>query len=115
MCIVHFRSVLCQLIKFYFQLLTSHKKHQIIKILGEYVEIENHLDIFTLEGFASFQLEWNSLDRFFGRQVRVDSGLKTLAEGISLGVDASGALRVDTGEGEKKILGGELSPSLVLS
>jgi BirA family biotin operon repressor/biotin-[acetyl-CoA-carboxylase] ligase len=78
-------------------------------------EIENHLDIFAVEGFATFQLEWNSLDRFFGRQVRVDSGLKTLAEGISLGVDASGALRVDTGEGEKKILGGELSPSLVLS
>lgn len=78
-------------------------------------EIENRLDVFTAEGFAVFQSEWNSLDGFFGRQVKVESGLKTLAEGISLGVDASGVLRVNTGEEEKEILGGELSPSLVLS
>jgi BirA family biotin operon repressor/biotin-[acetyl-CoA-carboxylase] ligase len=77
-------------------------------------EIENRLNVFSVEGFAAFQHEWNSLDEFLGRQVKVESGLETLAEGISRGVDASGALLVDTDGGEKRILGGELSPSLVL-
>ena len=87
------------------------QKEMILVALIE--EIENYLNVFMVEGFAAFQSEWNSLDRFIGRQVRVESGLKILAEGISLGVDASGVLRVDTGEEEKEILGGELSPSLV--
>ena len=76
-------------------------------------EIENRLDVFSVEGFGAFQSEWNSLDGFFGKQVKVESGLETLAEGISRGVDASGCLRVCTDEGEKRIVGGELSPSLV--
>ena len=45
-------------------------------------EIENRLNVFSVEGFAAFQNEWNSLDEFLGRQVKVESGLETLEEGI---------------------------------
>ena len=57
---------------------------------------------------ASFVDQWNRLDHFAGRPVRLLMGEQEI-RGIARGIDDRGALRLETEEGTKFYLGGELS------
>ena len=59
-------------------------------------------------GLAPFLADWRALDALAGRPVRVSLGERAI-DGIELGVAASGALRVQTAEGEREFHAGEVS------
>ncbi len=66
------------------------------------------LDLFDRQGLAPFQPRYAALDVLAGQQVRVlDSGGGF--EGVAMGLAPDGALRVDTGEGERRVYAGEVS------
>lgn len=63
---------------------------------------------FPNKGFDAYRERWQALDVFYGRAVTVTTGGSS-AEGVSQGVDASGALLVDI-EGDVKVFsGGEVT------
>lgn len=63
------------------------------------------LDSFEADGFTAFRSEWTARAAWLGQPVRLGEEI----EGILLGVDASGALRVQTAQGEQRGLVGDLS------
>jgi BirA family biotin operon repressor/biotin-[acetyl-CoA-carboxylase] ligase len=67
----------------------------------------------TLAGYSSQGLKphlahWNSCDALFGRDVNVENAGET-TRGIARGVDAHGALLVETPEGVRRFISGEVS------
>lgn len=66
------------------------------------------LDQFAAQGFAAFVEEYRRLDVLRGRAVRVQRA-GTSEDGVALGIDARGALRVAFADGERCIDGGEVS------
>ncbi|MCW8196841.1 bifunctional biotin--[acetyl-CoA-carboxylase] ligase/biotin operon repressor BirA [Proteobacteria bacterium 005FR1] len=60
------------------------------------------------EGFAPLREEWEALDCFGEREVEIRVG-DQITVGRVLGVNAAGALRLKTAEGEQLIYGGEAS------
>lgn len=66
------------------------------------------LDEFGRRGFLPFETRWRSLDSLAGTAVRVtQSGL--VVDGIALGADRDGALRVDVGGRIERVLSGDVS------
>ncbi|UBO74225.1 bifunctional biotin--[acetyl-CoA-carboxylase] ligase/biotin operon repressor BirA [Aeromonas rivuli] len=63
---------------------------------------------FEQSGLGDFVADWNRLDHFAGRPVRLLMGEQEI-RGIERGIDDRGALRLETAEGIKFYLGGELS------
>ena len=63
---------------------------------------------FEAEGLAPFLPQWRQFDALDGHAVHVLDGTRT-HEGIALGVDAAGALRVRIGESERQFHSGEVS------
>lgn len=63
---------------------------------------------FEQSGLASFVADWNRLDHFAGRPVRLLMGEQEI-RGVARGIDDRGALRLETVEGIKFYLGGEIS------
>jgi len=63
---------------------------------------------FAEAGLAPFLPAWDRLDCLRGREVAVQFGDRTVT-GREVGVAASGALRIATGQGELEFLGGEVS------
>ena len=70
-----------------------------------------NIEQYLAEGFTPFQADWNSCDRHLGDEVIVGNGNQQVA-GKSLGVDATGALLLQTSNGQQRISGGEVLPSL---
>ena len=67
------------------------------------------LDEFDAQGLAPFLPRWQALDALRGRRVRVLDGARQ-HEGLCLGIDADGALRLDCEEGGERVFhGGEAS------
>lgn len=67
------------------------------------------LEDFEQHGFAGFVADWNRLDLSAGRAVRVE-GAGAVIEGIARGIDAQGALIVETADGRRQHLhAGEVS------
>jgi BirA family biotin operon repressor/biotin-[acetyl-CoA-carboxylase] ligase len=66
---------------------------------------------FEAAGFSAFHKDWEALDHYRGKQVQIGSGAAK-AEGIVLGVDVRGALRVETVDGLLVFNGGEIAPSV---
>ncbi len=60
------------------------------------------------EGFLAYRERWLQMDAFSGRQVLVSLG-KELVSGVAMGVDKTGALKVDTLSGLRQFNGGEVS------
>lgn len=71
--------------------------------------LDRYLTRFRREGFRDFSERWQQLDDLLGRQVTVHTGDSGVLHGISRGVDASGALLVETQQGLKRFHGGEVS------
>lgn len=66
---------------------------------------------FQHRGFAGFREEWMAADYYRGKSVEIHSGDK-VTEGVSVGVDLSGNLLLETASGQVKVIGGEMLPSL---
>ncbi len=63
---------------------------------------------FEQEGFAPWRDEWLALDAFADKPVVLHTGAMDMA-GIARGVDARGALQLETATGLQSIYGGEIS------
>ena len=64
------------------------------------------------EGFAAFRDAWAALDGLNGRAARVLVGDREVS-GIARGVDADGALLLETGERTQRFVSGEASLRLI--
>jgi BirA family biotin operon repressor/biotin-[acetyl-CoA-carboxylase] ligase len=60
------------------------------------------------EGFSAYKERWQDLDAFSGQQVLVSVGPEVVS-GVAMGVDSTGALRVETPSGMRQFNGGEVS------
>jgi len=81
-------------------------------LLAEIVrQLDQDLNTFTQCGFSSFRDQWHRLDMYHNQNVEVHSG-RNCTSGKVQGVNHSGALILETPEGQKLISGGELAPSL---
>ena len=63
------------------------------------------IQVFEQQGFAPFRARFNARDALNGVAVTLSDGVS----GVALGVDATGALQVQTGQGLKKITSAEVS------
>jgi BirA family biotin operon repressor/biotin-[acetyl-CoA-carboxylase] ligase len=66
------------------------------------------LDLFAESGFAAFAPAYVERDALRGRTLRVDDP-RGMFEGVAMGVDARGALRVRTTHGEKSVDSAEVT------
>ncbi|WP_397573027.1 biotin--[acetyl-CoA-carboxylase] ligase [Silanimonas sp.] len=63
---------------------------------------------FEREGFAAFAEDWTRFDALAGRPVRVLAG-ERVEDGVAIGIDAGGGLRVRHADGERVHHAGEVS------
>ena len=63
---------------------------------------------YPTQGFAAYRTEWRSADFLRGRAVRLDDTTGRLF-GTALGIDADGALLVETEGGKRRVLAGDVS------
>ncbi len=71
-------------------------------------EIIAGLALFETEGLRPFIEEWEAADALRGRDVSVQAG-DTSARGIARGIDIGGALLIETPQGLRKFVSGEVS------
>jgi len=71
-------------------------------------ELAAMLQLFAEQGFASFREEWSSYDATRDKPVRLTAANRTI-DGIARGIDAHGALLVETVQGVESFYGGEVS------
>jgi len=67
------------------------------------------LTLFEREGFAAFHAAWHACHAHQARPVSLQIGQGELITGIALGVDAQGALQVETANGVQTFHSGEVS------
>lgn len=71
--------------------------------------LQHCLSIFETHGIAAFREQWNQLDYFNGKAVRVLMG-EQVVTGIARGIDEQGALLLELSDGKvQRYLGGEVS------
>ncbi|MGO1247993.1 MAG: bifunctional biotin--[acetyl-CoA-carboxylase] ligase/biotin operon repressor BirA, partial [Oceanisphaera sp.] len=71
--------------------------------------LQRSLAVFEQEGIAAFSAQWNRLDYFNGKPVRMLMGDQVVL-GIARGIDSQGALLLELENGKiKRFLGGEVS------
>jgi BirA family biotin operon repressor/biotin-[acetyl-CoA-carboxylase] ligase len=75
-------------------------------------ELLSMLAQFERDGFAAFRDAWMRLDALSGRPARVVLGPKAIS-GTARGVDAEGALLLETGSGVQRFVSGEASLRLI--
>jgi BirA family biotin operon repressor/biotin-[acetyl-CoA-carboxylase] ligase len=63
---------------------------------------------FEREGFAAFAEDWARFDALAGRPVRVLAG-ERVEDGVAIGIDAGGGLRVRHADGDRVHYAGEVS------
>ena len=63
---------------------------------------------FEREGFAAFAEDWTRFDALAGRPVRVLAG-ERVEDGVAIGIDAGGGLRVRHADGDRVHYAGEVS------
>mgnify|MGYP000317680796 CR=1 FL=1 len=71
-------------------------------IINSLVEV---LDEYQMKGFESFMSEWEASDFLKGKNIESSGGVN----GVAVGINAQGALLVETSEGLKDINAGEVS------
>lgn len=72
-------------------------------------EIVAGLAQFQQDGLRPFADEWRAADALRGRPVVVRTAAETVSHGIARGIDASGALLVETPQGLQKLISGDVS------
>jgi BirA family transcriptional regulator, biotin operon repressor / biotin---[acetyl-CoA-carboxylase] ligase len=71
-------------------------------------EIAALLADYPAQGFAAYRTEWRSADYLRGRAVRLDEATGRLF-GTALGIDADGALLVETDGGKRRVVAADVS------
>lgn len=71
-------------------------------------EMVRGLDTFARAGLRPFLDDWKGADALSGRAVRIQAG-STQARGIARSIDSAGALLVETPEGVRRFVSGEVS------
>ncbi|MBD3667044.1 MAG: bifunctional biotin--[acetyl-CoA-carboxylase] ligase/biotin operon repressor BirA [Kangiella sp.] len=72
------------------------------------IELSHALEIFEQQGFEAFRDTWQAVDECYGEKVTILQQNQEL-KGIGAGVDATGALLLQTGKGIVPIYAGEVS------
>ncbi|MBY8946871.1 bifunctional biotin--[acetyl-CoA-carboxylase] ligase/biotin operon repressor BirA [Pseudomonas sp. SH10-3B] len=85
---------------------SSVDRNSLVARLG--LQLKSYLDRHRSLGFAAFQEEWESGHAWQGKAVSLIAGVNQV-DGVVLGVDGHGALRLSVGGAEKIYSGGELS------
>ncbi|MGC9402661.1 bifunctional biotin--[acetyl-CoA-carboxylase] ligase/biotin operon repressor BirA [Vibrio genomosp. F10] len=70
--------------------------------------LQSTLNDYELYGMTGFVERWNRLDNYLGRKVKLVMGSREI-EGISKGIDAQGAVLLETDQGVERFIGGEIS------
>ncbi|OIQ25334.1 bifunctional biotin--[acetyl-CoA-carboxylase] ligase/biotin operon repressor BirA [uncultured Vibrio sp.] len=70
--------------------------------------LHHTLEDYEMRGMNGFVERWNRLDNFIGRKVKLIMGSREI-EGISQGIDAQGAVLLETEQGIESFIGGEIS------
>ena len=86
--------------------LPACSRNQLAALLLE--ELLTGLDLFVRKGFAPFTGSWEEMDGLRGQTIEVYSGDKVL-KGTASGINASGALLLDTGKELLTLYSGEVS------
>ncbi|MBT8147238.1 MAG: biotin--[acetyl-CoA-carboxylase] ligase [Gammaproteobacteria bacterium] len=73
--------------------------------------LERNLESLRVTGFEAFRQQWHELDIYRNRQVEV-VGHGPRVTGVVRGVSASGALILETRDGERTFCGGEIAPTV---
>ena len=81
-------------------------RNHLAALLGD--KLQECLARHRQDGFRSLQVEWEAAHLWQGRAVSLIAGSSSI-EGVVLGVDHQGALRLEVGGVEKSFSGGELS------
>jgi BirA family biotin operon repressor/biotin-[acetyl-CoA-carboxylase] ligase len=63
---------------------------------------------FPRQGLTPHLAHWNACDALFGREVNVENAGET-SRGVARGIDAHGALLIETPEGVRRFISGEVS------
>ncbi|MCU8045788.1 MULTISPECIES: bifunctional biotin--[acetyl-CoA-carboxylase] ligase/biotin operon repressor BirA [unclassified Shewanella] len=71
-------------------------------------QLKRDIQLFEREGLAAFKTRWQAADLFYGREIRLLMGEKSVA-GICRGVDEQGAVLLETADGVQAFIGGEIS------
>ncbi|MGL5390859.1 MAG: bifunctional biotin--[acetyl-CoA-carboxylase] ligase/biotin operon repressor BirA [Shewanella sp.] len=71
-------------------------------------QLKRDIQLFERDGFAAFKLRWQAADIFYGKAIRLLMGDSHI-DGVCRGVDAQGAVLLETGDGLKAFIGGEIS------
>ncbi len=71
-------------------------------------QLKRDTQLFEREGLAAFKARWQAADLFYGREIRLLMGEKSV-EGICRGVDEQGAVLLETADGVQAFIGGEIS------
>jgi BirA family biotin operon repressor/biotin-[acetyl-CoA-carboxylase] ligase len=81
-------------------------RNHLVARLGS--QLQNYLDRHKIAGFSGLQEEWEQHHLWQGKPVSLIAGVNRI-DGVVLGVDRQGALRLDVDGVEKIYSGGELS------
>lgn len=81
-------------------------RNELVIRLGE--KLRQHLDLFHASGFAAIQSEWERHHLWQDQPVSLIAGVNQI-DGVVVGVDCQGALRLKVDGVEKVFSGGELS------
>lgn len=71
------------------------------------------LNRFAAHRFGVFRDDWEAMHAYGGASIRVIENGRDLLQGVALGVDSQGRLRVATPDGERTIASGEVSVRLL--
>lgn len=71
-------------------------------------QLKRDIQLFEREGLAAFKTRWQAADLFYGREICLLMGEKSV-EGICRGVDEQGAVLLETADGVQAFIGGEIS------
>ncbi|MCW1243191.1 bifunctional biotin--[acetyl-CoA-carboxylase] ligase/biotin operon repressor BirA [Pseudomonas sp. SAICEU22] len=84
----------------------SFDRNELVARLG--AKLQRYLELHHASGFAAIQLEWEQYHLWQGRTVSLIAGVNKI-DGVVLGIDHQGALRLKVDGVEKNFSGGELS------
>lgn len=84
----------------------DYSRNEVVaRIIDELIPV---LEDFAVGGFSKFHAEWQMCDVCLGRPVELRTPLETV-QGVARGVTESGAIRIETMNGELTYSGGEVS------
>lgn len=85
---------------------TNIDRNQILALI--LLQLDETLTAYIEQGFESFRNDWASYSAFYGKPVIIHTHNGQIS-GKEVGIDKSGALKLDTADGEKVFFSGEVS------